>query len=260
MSSVARTVVTTAVLVPVAALLCACGRQPTGDLRKLQDLATKCPQQELVEYVGDDVSGSGLQADITATRKTALKAIATRVAVCNGHLRVDAFSGSASASRVAFDGDLKPAGATDIAKLRKVDDLVTATMKTVDAGIADAGKALPADGSDITAQFGLAAEYGKQMAASTPITLSVHLLTDGVQTVGVVLNTDSLTEATATDLANRTTAVQLPSTATVTVSGLGKTAGSPPPTSYTDAIKAFYRTYCKRTGAASCAAVTDYTG
>jgi hypothetical protein len=242
-----------------AAALAACSPTASGDLGDLQSLAKTCPAHELVEYDGYDVSGSGQSPAVTSARLAALKTIATKVAVCNGHLRVDAFTGSAAASTVVFDQNLTPAGATQIAKLRKVDSLVAADMKKITAGIAHATTTLATDGSDITAQFGLAAEYGKQMAASGPVSLSIDLQTDGVQTVGVVLNTRALTTSSAADLANRAPAVALPVDTRVTVSGLGKTAGTPPPTSYVDAIKAFYLAYCRHTGAANCVAVTDYT-
>lgn len=239
-------------------LVPACSAQVPDGLGSLQTLAKRCPTgATLVEYVGDDVSGSGLKSDITVARATALRIIATQVAVCGGHLHVDAFTGSAAASRVAFDGDLKPAGATQIAQLRKVSALVNTTLASIKSGIAASTKALTPAGSDITSQFGMAAQFYNQLTGH--IQLHVDLLTDGVQTVGVVLNTKHLTTATATNLATTTPVTQLPRTAVVKISGLGKTAGSPPPTSYIDALTAFYQTYCKRTGAASCVAVTDYT-
>jgi hypothetical protein len=254
-----KVIAAAAVTAILGAALSGCNIQAPGDLGVLQSLADSWPANKLAEYAAYDVSQSGQSDSITASRREALTKIATRAAVCSGHLRVDAFTGSAAASHVVFDGDLKPDGATEIARLRKVTDLVAATMLTIDGGISQAERSLPADGSDITAQFRLAAEYGDQMAATTAITLTVDLLTDGVQTIGEVLNTAELTEATATDLANHAEVVTLPPTATVKVSGLGKTTGTQPPTRYTDALKTFYATYCRRTGAGDCVVVTDYT-
>lgn len=252
-----RAVIIAALLFVLATTLSACSTQASSHLGQLQSLAKNCPKTEMVEYVGDDVSGSGKQEVITDARLAALTAIATQVAACNGHLHVDAFTGSAAASSVAFDGDLKPAGATQIARLRKVNTMVTTTMDAVKSGIATATKTLSPNGSDITSQFGMASQFYAQLAGE--VSLHVDLLTDGVQTVGVVLNTKRLTPATAADLAATTTVTALPNTAIVKISGLGKTAGSPPPTSYIDSLRVFYQTLCKRTGAASCVAVTDYT-
>ena len=239
----------------------ACSPPAAGDLGTLQTLAGTCPDGAiLVSYVAYDVSGSGQSQDLTAAREAALTDIVTKVAACGGHLRVDAFTGSAAASRIAFDGELNPEGATQIAKLRKVPTLVTTTVESIGLSVAASASSLDPTNSDITSQFSLAAEYGKQMAANQRIQLNVDLMTDGVQTIGAVLNTKTLTTATAVDLANSTPVPPLPPTTTVKVSGLGKTTGPPPPTSYVDALKVFYDTYCARTGAASCSAVTDYTG
>lgn len=247
-------------LLTVMGAVAGCGSAGTGTpLAQMQDLAKTCPAQQLVQYVGDDVSGSGQQASITATREGVLRDIVTRVAACGGHLHIDAFTGSASASQVVFDSDLRPAGATQIARLRKVSSLVDATMKSIDRELAAATKALSPDGSDITSQFGLAAEFYRQISATRKASLSVDLLTDGVQTAGTVLNTQALTTATAADLASTAAIVTLPHSAAVKISGLGKTTGTAPPTAYTDALKTFYLAYCHRTGAASCVAVTDYT-
>jgi hypothetical protein len=247
-----------ALLLAAMATGCSAATGQTGDLEKL---AETCPANgvTLDAYVGYDVSGTGRQTDITMARDAALTDIATNVAVCGGHLHVDAFAGSAAASRVVFDGDLKPAGATQIAQLRQVPDLVKSTMQAIEAGISTATKSLSPDGSDITSQFGMAAEFGNQISANGKHRLKVDILTDGVQTVGVVLNTGTLTAATATDLAKTAPVVELPAGTAVKISGLGKIAGAAAPTSYVQAIQAFYLTYCHRTGAAACAAVVDYT-
>lgn len=230
-----------------------------GDLSRLQKIAEGCPSGAiLASYVGTDVSGSSRTPEVVAARAAAIKDIATRVAVCGGNLRVDAFTASAAASRIIFDGPLDPAGATQIAKLRKVDDLVESTMTRIQAGTVEAAQAL-ASGSDITSQFALAEEYAAQKSAAGKIKLTVDLMTDGIQTTGVVLNTAALTRASATSLARTAPVTTLPKGTVVTISGLGKTTGAPAPTSYVDALKTFYSIYCTRTGAASCVAVTDYT-
>jgi hypothetical protein len=249
------------VLVAVAS----CDGQPStaSDLAALQQVARTCPTgHDLAGLVGVDVSGSGRDDGILGSRKMVIEYEARRVAACSGHLRVVAFSSSAATTVTVLDGDLHPAGATEIARLRKVPELVRATMATIDAGLDPAAEQLPADGSDITAQFGLANEYAGQLnAGRSPedtYKLDVQLLTDGIQTVGVLLNTPDLTASTASDLAGRLPVPAFPPGTAVKVSGLGKAVGPPPPTTYVDALKAFYLAYCQRTGATSCAAVTDY--
>jgi hypothetical protein len=250
-----------ALLALVLWLVTGCSSQAPGQLGGLQSLAKTCPTNGTIldSYIGYDVSGSGRDTAITKARDTAITSIATKVAVCGGHLHIDAFAGSATASTVVYDGDVKPAGATQIAQLRKVPDLVKTTMATIESGITSAARTIPADGSDITSQLGMAAEYADQVSTTGKHLLTVDLLTDGVQTVGVVLNNKTLNTATATDLAKNAPVTSLPPTTTVKISGLGKTSGTPAPTSYVQAIQAFYLAYCHRTGAQSCAAVVDYT-
>ncbi|MBB5790828.1 hypothetical protein [Jiangella mangrovi] len=245
--------------------MAACGdpadaRQATDQLRVNQRLAETCPDgQELAAFVGTDLSGTGRDPSIATRRATVIEDIVRRVAVCSGRLRVVAFSASSAASLPVFDGELRPPGATQIARLRKVPDLVESTVPTIVAALEAAAEALPADGSDITAQFGAAAEFIGQLdsAGAGAHRLDVTLLTDGVQTSGVTLNTAELTVAVAQELASRLPAPTLPAGSAVTIAGIGRVAGPPPPTTYVDALKAFYDAYCRRT-AAACTVVTDH--
>jgi hypothetical protein len=249
----------------ITAFLTACGdpadaRQATDQLRANQRLAETCPDgQELAAFVGADLSGTGRDGSIATTRDDIIEDIVRRVAVCSGRLRVVAFSASSAASLMVFDGELRPAGATQIARLRKVPELVESTMPSIVAAMREAAVRLPAEGSDVTAQFGAAAEYIGQLDSGMPGAhrLEVILLTDGVQTSGVTLNTADLTAAVAQDLATRLPAPSLPAGSAVTIAGLGRVAGPPPPTTYVDALKAFYDAYCRRTTAA-CTVVTDH--
>ena len=238
-------------------LAAGCSSQAPGDTGTLKALAATCPKNHLQAYVADDISGSSTDPTVDAARAATIKAITTKVAVCTGHLRIVVFTSSAAASRIVFDQDLKPAGATQIAQLRKVPALVQSTTDAISSAITAAAPTISPNGSDITAQFGLAAQFAEQITGTFQLT--VDILTDGVQTTGVVLNTKDLTVQAATDLGNTAPVTALPPTATVKVSGLGKTAGTPAPTSFITAEQAFYLTYCQRTGAASCVAVTDYT-
>jgi hypothetical protein len=231
-----------------------------GHLKELESRAADCPKDTtLAEYAAVDVTASDQSDTITAARNAALTDLLTQAAVCNGRVRIDAFTGSAAAHQVVYDHPLQPEGATQIARLRKVEDLVTEQMTTIKTGIADASHVLPADSSDPVAQFGLAAEWADQLAETEQVHLTVDLLTDGMATTGIVLNTPALTTtAAAADLAAHTPVATLPADAQVQVSGLAKTAGTPAPTPYVEALKTYYAAVCAKTGAASCSIVVDY--
>lgn len=248
--------------VPLALSLLAtgCSVQATGEVGQFQQLAKSCPEgSKRASYASLDVSGSTPQDDIKKDREQALRDIVTRTAVCEGHLRVDAFTGSSAAGTVLYDGALELAGATEIAKMRTVSKAVDETMAAIDESLAAATTQLAATtGSDITSQFRRAAEYGSQMAEHGPILLTVDLMSDGAQNVGVVLES-SLTTDEALELAKKPSVVELPKDTVVKVSGLGKTTNPKPSSSYVEALKVFYEAYCTRTGAARCSAVTEYT-
>jgi hypothetical protein len=244
----------------VGAAACGGGSVSADQLAQLQQLATQCPTDGSTPavYLPDDVSGSSEASDIEAARHGAIKAVVTQTAVCGGHLRVVAFTASAAASTTVFDGDLKPAGATPIAQLRKVPALVDQTMPGIETGLREAAVKLQ-PGSDIVAQFRLAKEYQQQLAADgKPHRLAISILTDGEQSVGVDLTQPSLTAPVASALANQLPPVTFPAGTTVTIAGIGKVSGQQPATAYVDALKAFYSAYCGRTGAA-CIVATDYS-
>jgi hypothetical protein len=244
----------------VSLLATGCSVQATGEVGQFQQLAKICPQgSKQASYASLDVSGSTSEDDVKNARAHALRDIVTRTTVCEGHLRVDAFTGSSAAGRVLYEGTFELAGATDIAKMRTVSKVVDEAMATIDENLAAATTQLSATtGSDVTSQFRRAAEYGAQMAEQEPILLTVDLMTDGVQNVGVALHS-SLTPEEALDLATKPSVVNLPKETVVKVSGLGKTTDPKPSSSYVEALKVFYEAYCARTGATHCSAVTEYT-
>jgi hypothetical protein len=247
-------------------VLSACGGHTQGvdELAADQHLAQSCPTGHRLGGLGSvDLSGSARDNEILASHEPVIRSLVRRIAVCSGHLKVVGFSSSAAATSVAFDDDLQPAGATDIARLRKVPALVETTMKTINDGLDRARKELPATGTDDISQFEVAREYITQLNTESPqgspYALIFELMTDGVQTTGgAVLNTPDLDPASAEGLASRGPAPAFPTGTSVRVSGVGKVAGSPPPTSYIDALKAFFRTYCLRT-TPTCSVVTDAT-
>ncbi len=64
--------------------------------------------------------------------------------------------------------------------------------------------------------------------------------------------------AAAADLGARVSVPDLEG-ATVTIAGLGKVSGPPPPSEYIASLKVFYSAVCTRSRAAECRVVTDYT-
>ena len=243
----------------LALTLAACGvsAAPAGELGQAQQVLAACPKDtRLASKVDIDVSGSTRTATLEPERSNAVADMAARTAICGGHLRVTAFSASSSATVVLYDGELSLPGATDNARLRRVPDLVKAVMATVGGGYGAKIGQLSPGGSDILAQYRLAAEYLQQLGAGYQ--LHLVLLTDGFQTAGLSLGGAPLTTGAATAMVANIDVPALPG-ASITVAGIGKVVGQPPSSDVVDGVVAFYDAVCKKTQAASCLSVTDYT-
>jgi hypothetical protein len=245
----------TAMLTFTSLGLVGCTLGATGPLARLR--AFHCPNVPPLEFIASDESATGRSAKLTDEREKIIQDLLTAVAACGGSARVQLFSSSATATKIVFDGDLKPEGATKNARLRQVPRLVEAAMKQIEAEWNKAVAGLPAGGTDVLSQLSLAQEYRIQLGRERP--LAVVILSDGVQTTGVILNTPELTHAVATDLAGRVEVPNFGPSVHVTFAGLGNVAGPPPPTQFVVALKTFYTSACRRTGA-RCTVVTDFAG
>ncbi|SRR6266508_2700713 len=246
------------VVTPVALLslaLSACTVGVGGDLSGLAGI--QCPQVAPLVFVSSDQSATGRSSQLTNERLKIIEGVLTATAVCGGRARVELFSSSAAATQVVLDQELKPGGATRNARLRRVPKLIDTAMKQIEAEWNKAIAELPAGGSDVLAQLTLAQEYRLQAGSDRP--LAVVILSDGVQTTGLILNTPDLTQAVASDLGNRVEVPNFGSIVHLTFAGLGKVAGPPPPTQFIDALKTFYAAVCRRTGA-RCTVATDFVG
>jgi hypothetical protein len=179
-----------------------------------------------------------------------------RTAICGGHLVVRAFSASSGATVTIYDGELTLSGATDNARLRRVDALVEKVMAEITAKYGDAIAALPDGGSDITSVYRLAGEYTAQLGDGYQ--LHLYVLTDGLNNIGTDLTSQVLTPAQATDLASTVSVPALPGSS-ITVAGLGRINGDPAPSALVEGLVAFYDALCVKTGAKTCVSVTDYT-
>lgn len=229
----------------------------TGELSQDQATLATCAGVHPAAMVTIDVSGTGRDEGVANQHLGAVRAVVRRTAICGGHLRVTAFAGTSAVTQPLYDGELQLAGATDIARLRKVPALVDDVMTTVAKGYQASLAAPPAgDGSDITGQYRLAGEYAAQLGSG--YTLDYTLLTDGFQNTGVSAVSHPLSASEAKALAET---VNVPSLkgATITVAGLGKVAGAPPPSDMVEGLVRFYDAVCARTEAATCTSVTDFT-
>lgn len=232
----------------------------SGSQGNLTALAKDCPSgRSMATLVEVDGTGSSHGDDILAGRMAIVRDEATKVAVCSGQLRVAVFTSGVSATKVIFDAVLAPQGATQIAQLRRVPELVDAAMKQIDAAYPQVVASLPQTGTDVTAVFRSGAEYTAQVSAgkSPAPQVSLVVLTDGVQNLGLPLDQTTLTDEQAAKLAAGTPTVPLDGVV-VTFAGIGRVDGAEPPTSYVEALKVFYRKVCETSRSSSCTVVTDY--
>ncbi|MCX2746256.1 hypothetical protein OOZ51_00315 [Arthrobacter sp. MI7-26] len=235
----------------------ACSTAPQGDLATNKKILSSCPATQIAGYGEIDTSGSVRATEVPEAYAGALKALVRRTAVCGGHLHIGAFSATAASTVTLYDEDLQMSGSTEQARLRHVAQAVEDVMKTVDDGYAHKAASLSPGGTDIVAQYRLAHEYLGQLGGNRQ--LDLLLLTDGFQNAGFVLGDRALSEPDAKALAAQADVPQLPG-ATITVAGIGKTAGQDSaPTDVITGMKVFYDALCQRTGAAVCTSVTDYT-
>jgi hypothetical protein len=214
-----------------------------------------CPSPSPAVYAAVDVSDTGRSPGLVSERLSALDGLLTDTAVCAGRARVVAFTGSAAATEVLLDDDLKPEGATRRAQLRRIPALVQGAMDAIRARLDTAGQRLPTGGTDVLAQLGLAREFRGQAGSDRPLQLVIW--SDGIATSPVDLNAADLDVARASTLADRTIAVPDLTGASVTFAGIGRPAGAVPPTAYVDALKAFYQRTCERTHATTCSVISD---
>lgn len=84
----------------------------------------------------------------------------------------------------------------------------------------------------------------------------VYIWTDGLQTEDLDLRHVDLTSSSAVSVAEQVDAPALDEDITLTVAGIGRTAGDPLPSSYTEGLLTFWSEICDSTGAADCV-VTD---
>jgi hypothetical protein len=240
-------------------VMTACGvsSTPRGELAQDKRILASCDKAARpASDVEIDGTGSSASKQITDERMTAIESIVRTTVICSGRLRVSVFSSSSAATATFFEGPLRLDGATSNARLKRVPGVVGDVMATIRKAYDPAVARLDRGGSDISAQFRLASEWSAQLGS--PFRLHLYVLTDGFQTIGVNLDAKALSRSEAVALADRVTMPRLPR-AFVVVAGLGRVAGAPPHSDVVEGLVAYYTELCRRSGAAQCRAVTDYT-
>jgi hypothetical protein len=237
--------------ISLAAFVCGCGG--VGAVTKLDHLrqVTKsCPDSPVAGLVALDARGSLRGRPLTVARLAAVESVATKVAVCGGgRLRVVVFGPSAAATVTVFDDELHPLGATENARLIRVPGVVSKAVGEVEQGLPAAFRQLTRNGADPVAQLAAARDFSDEVGAGGALFVLI-------ETSGLTRMTARLTKATAVKLARQVSVPDL-HVATVTFAGLGRVGAGPPPSTTTiDALRTYFETACRQTGA-RCRAVTD---
>ena len=242
-------------VLPVAGLVAAAVLAGCSTTTPVRVADRDCPERRPALYAALDVSDSARSDELTSARLSGVEDLVTDAAICAGRVKVVAFTASASATEVLLERDLVPEGATRRAQLRRVPLLVEEAMDEVRTDLVPAAERLPAGGTDVVAQLGLAGEFHRQIGTDRPLRIVVW--SDGVASSPVDLNIAGLDVPTAVAQAERVEVPRLDGV-DVTVAGVGRPGGALPPTGYVDALKAFYGRVCERSGA-SCTVVSDIT-
>ncbi|MBJ6647138.1 VWA domain-containing protein [Streptomyces sp. BSE7-9] len=235
---------------------CTAGSTPHGEFARDKQILASCDRSAPpASDIQIDGTGSSNSPAITEERMAAVEQIVRTTAICSGRVRMSVFSGSSAATATLFDGALPLHGATDNARLKRVQTVVDDAMVRIRDAYEPAVAGLKGKGSDITAQYRLAGEWANQVGGE--FRLHLYLFTDGFQNVGVKLGQQAVSKQEAAELASKTNVPKLPG-ASVTVAGLGRVAGEPPRSDVVEGLVVYYDALCDKAGAAKCVSVTDY--
>jgi hypothetical protein len=244
----------------VAALaLAGCGLQASGTaggvaglLARLHPLEAQC-HGSMSGFFGWDFSGSDRgSSPLMASRLKQLRAMTDQVAACGGTLQAVAFSSSTTDTSTLAEAAFPTTSSTDTARLIQANRVIGRFMAEATKNVASAMNRVSPAGTDVLGELGLARQSQEQHPGGT---LYVTLATDGIATTGpVFMDRQTFTKPVAEAAAETVTVPDLPG-AQVRMVGVGKTAAPGArqlSTARTEALTAFYRIVCKRTGAASC--------
>lgn len=231
------------------------GTVAVGRLGELKRVAGTCPaHRQFAAYVAWDVRRTLRGSRVAAARLESLQKTAEKVAACGGQLRVVAFGATAASTARLFDGELRPRGATENARLLRVPHLVAQVTDHVQKELPDVLAEVSGQGADPLSQFAAADQFRRQLGSG----YALHLV---IETSGLVRNFPTAenvaVDASASDLTANTAVPTLTGT-DVVVAGLGKIGrGVPMPSSVVEALRVFYEKICERTHADSCLVITD---
>lgn len=238
----------------IVLLATACLPEPSGPLAEGSALEKTCPKTPLASSMHVDISGTFASESLGTEARAALMDMAARTAVCNGTLRVSAFSGTSAQTITLFDERLSLPGATGNARYRRIDETVEHVVTATTRAYARAVKKDSVGGTDVVGQLRLAAELGQQVAPNA--TLDVVVLTDGLQSVARQSTKIKSTQQ-ATKFADELPVPRI--WGSLVFAGLGnRSDGSVVSSATVELLKSFYARICQRTGADPCAAVTSY--
>jgi hypothetical protein len=222
----------------------------------LQWVAATCPpNRQVASFVGNDGSGSSSSPAISKQRLAVIAKVVEKTVVCGGELRVVGFSNSSGSNVSIFDGQFPLPGATETARVRVAAPVIARSMKAISKAYGPAMASLPQTGSDIVAEYRLAAEF-EEALGSSHYELNLVLQTDGLQNVGFNLEGSAISPAGAIALAKTIPMPNL-SGASITVTGLGNLSGSPAPSTQVAGLVSFYAALCHQAHAAQCLSVTS---
>jgi hypothetical protein len=237
-----------AAAIGACATLSACGGTgAVGRLGELKDVARTCPAREhLAAYVAWDVRRSLRRRRIAAARFDSLDRTAERVAACGGVLRVVAFGPTAASTARLYDGELRPIGATENARLLRVSGLVDRVREQVRRQLPAVLAEVSGQGADPVSQLAAAQQFRRQLGPG--YALRVVIETSGFGRGVPDASSRLAANVSAPDLRG----------ADVVVAGLGKVGrGAPTPTPVVESLRVFYGQLCRRTHARTCLAITD---
>ena len=244
----ARTILAIAAAAFASPGLAACGTAgAVTQLGELKGVAGTCPgHAHVAAYVAWDAQRALRGRRVAAARLESLERTAEKVAACGGALRVVAFGPTAASTARLYDGELRPRGATENARLLRVPHLVTQVRERVEQALPGVLAELSGRGADPLSQFTAAEQFRRQLGQG----YALHVV---IETSGFVGGF----HAAAPDLAANEAVPDLQG-ADVVVAGIGKVGrATPTPSPVVEALRRFYRRICERTRAASCLVITD---
>ena len=160
-------------------------------------------------------------------------------------MRVVAFGPTAASTARLYDGELRPRGATENARLLRVHHLVDQTLKDVQKELPEVLAEVSGQSADPLSQFAAAEQFRRQLGSG----YSLHVV---IETSG-----NSVADDPGSNLAADMAVPDLTG-ADVIVSGIGKEGRrAPTPTPVVEGLRDFYTQVCERTHAAACLVLTD---